>query len=300
MPSQQLRRAVGKFVKWSDRLLKARAWTSAATLYHYTSVTALKGILRSQELWLTPIRAQRKDPTELAFGLDLFRGIVNQNLAAASASQLHRDFLAAMAVPDVHRVIQAYDCHLACFAPHGEDFDLWERHGDNGRGVAIGVRSSWFAETGPVRGEPNWYVQPVTYGDAAPLHEFRKVLQTASLALGRIAPLVESREDEVYVLEQIVGHVFLGHVLARCMLAKSSDFVPEMEVRVVSPRVRAADDGPVASHVAIPLPKGMIAEVLVGENGNRRSVSKIVTAAGLPAAIVRTADFSSGLATNPE
>ncbi len=285
--------AARRFINWSDRLLQARSWSNSKPLFHYTTVAALEGILSSRSLWLTRLQEQ-KDPTELSFGLDLYQQIVAENAADASPSRIHAAFFDELRKIDKPTFATHFDCHVACFAPHGEDFDLWERYGDRGRGVAIGISPAFFAVSDPNPNEPYWFVQPVTYGRLAPAHEMRKVIQIASIALGEMAPLIHSNADFHYAINVMSQHVVAGHILPACMLAKGDDFHPEIEIRALAPRPRQPTD-PRQQHVVVPMdPKTVIERVLLGQNADHSKIRDLISSSA-PSAAIEVAQYSRGL-----
>jgi hypothetical protein len=287
---EKLQSVANRFLAWSDNLIQARNWATEQTLFHYTTVDNFEKILASQELWLTRLQQQR-DPTELKFGLDLFRQVVEENISAVSESPFHRTFFSQLLRFDDAMFSTSFDCHIACFAPHGEDFDLWEGYGDNGKGVAIGVNPEFFKVKPPEPGEPNWFVQPVTYGALAPLHQFRKLLQIVSMALGEAAPLISGQPDARYFAMIVQEHLLAGHVIPICMLAKGDPFYQETEIRILAPRPRS-DGDPGHHHIAVPFRVGMIDHVLVGENAGRARVEAVVKSHGIK---LETAIYSRGL-----
>ena len=291
VPSEELQAVANRFLAWSENLLEARNWATERTLFHYTTVDSFEKILASEQLWLTRLQ-QQKDPVELKFGLDLFRKVVEENLPAAEESRLHRNFFNELLRLDEPLLSIHFDCHISCFAPHGEDFDLWEAYGDKGRGVAIGVRPQFFKVNPPEPGEPLWAVQPVTYGAYPPLHQFRKLLQIVSIALGEAAPFISGPKDARYITEVVQHHLVAGHVIPICMLAKGDLFHQETEIRIVAPRTRK--NGELRQHhITVPFRVGMIDHIRIGESADRERVEEIVKPHGIRR---ETAIYSRGLA----
>ncbi|NTG08846.1 hypothetical protein [Rhizobium rhizogenes] len=290
VPSETLQLVANRFLSWSENLLLARNWATERVLFHYTSVDSFEQILASEKLWLTRLQ-QQKDPVELKFGLDLFRRVVDENMSAASESRLHNIFFTELLRLDEGLLSTHFDCHIACFAPHGENFDLWETYGHNGKGVAIGLTPQFFKVNPPEPGEPLWAVQPVTYGAFPPLHQFKKLLQIVTIALGEAAPFVTDKDDARYITEVMQNDLVAGHVIPICMLAKGDLYHQETEIRVLAPRTRTNGE-PRLHHITVPFRPGIIDHVRVGENADRERIDAIVKPLGIK---LETAIYSRGL-----
>jgi hypothetical protein len=75
---QQLQQAIETFKDWtSQHLLSEQNSSIAATLYHYTDVRGLKGILEAGRIWFTDYR-HLNDPSELTHGIDMARDVAHQ------------------------------------------------------------------------------------------------------------------------------------------------------------------------------------------------------------------------------
>ncbi|WP_127904295.1 hypothetical protein [Solirhodobacter olei] len=293
-PPKDLDDAIARFDDWSSRLLGARDWQSQQPLYHYTSFETLPKILKSQQLWMTSLFNQPKDPQEFVFGSSILKLTIQENARDASSSYMHTRLfnrLEGLAHSDIRKF---WGCHIACLAPHGEDFDLWKEFGDGGKGVALKISADYFVPRPHGNDEPKWSVQPVTYGPDVAAHALRKVIQIASMALAEAEPFVKSQADADYVVDRIFESLAACHVIPICMLAKNGNFIAEAEVRMFAPSSLERELGP-PDKIAAHLHHNFIEGVLVGENADAEHARQIVAGFALSPALVQVAAYSRGL-----
>ncbi len=76
-PPSELQRAIAEYDLWVDGELKKEQETNkiGETLYHYTTVTGLKGIIESESVWFTDFR-HMNDPSEIKHGIELCRDVI--------------------------------------------------------------------------------------------------------------------------------------------------------------------------------------------------------------------------------
>lgn len=142
-----------------------------ALLAHYTSLSALEGILRDQKLWFShPLLMN--DSEEMRFGLEegakLFRA--SSELRDACGGSREYDHLQMVFADRLESFFKehARDIFVFCMSAHGSDevdgrLSMWRGYGDNGGGAALVFRG---AALDRMRGSPVWGM-PVQYGSAA-------------------------------------------------------------------------------------------------------------------------------------
>ena len=112
------------------------------TVYHYTNVDGLKGIVQSGDFHLTDFK-HFDDESEFKYGLDLVRGVVDDalslppvrdDLIVLSALEKLRDWFADEDWFDDREIF------IGCLSEDADCLDLWKTDfGDFHRGVAIGI-----------------------------------------------------------------------------------------------------------------------------------------------------------------
>src|SRR6266702_2810323 len=72
-----LERAIAQYNTWIDGELRKEQDASKIgdTLYHYTNVAGLEGILKSEAVWFTDFR-HMNDPSEISHGIELCRDVI--------------------------------------------------------------------------------------------------------------------------------------------------------------------------------------------------------------------------------
>ncbi len=293
-PPTSLTDAQTRFEAWSERLLKARTWQSQQPLYHYTSFNTLPKILSTQQLWMTSLFKQKKDPLEFVFGLKVLTTIIRENLPDVSPSYMHTCLFNRIRTLAEGEFEKAWGCHIACVAPHGEDLDLWTNFGDRGNGVALKIAADYFAVRSHGDDEPKWAVQPVTYGVDVAAHQLCKVIQAASMALAEAAPFVQTKVEANAVVKQVFELLVASHIIPICMLAKQGNFIAEAEVRIFAPSSLMGNPSP-PDKITAPLPHHFIEGIFVGEKADADLARRILADFGLSPSLVQVAAYSRGL-----
>ena len=124
--------------KERDLTLLGRGETS---LYHYTNLEGLKGILENHDLWLTHARYSN-DEREITLGLNIAAGAVTslQQQPATAASRAYLAQLKALLDPN-----QSADVYICCFCDEGDRLSQWRAYGGDGNGVTLEINPREFA-----------------------------------------------------------------------------------------------------------------------------------------------------------
>jgi hypothetical protein len=105
-----------------------------STIFHYTTVEGLIGIVESNDLWLTDYEFLN-DATELRYGLNLLSSVL-KDAAEANRDPRTIELIAAWSnkveTPPQDRVC------LACFSSDGDSLSQWRGYGNGASAVAIG------------------------------------------------------------------------------------------------------------------------------------------------------------------
>lgn len=112
-------------------------FTPKQTLYHYTSVDGLIGILQSKSIWLTDLY-NTNDPREIHWGFERF-------LLALSRVRLSEyPGPSGLFLDKLTQSLKIYREHTrsscGCFSLVGDELPMWATYGSNYGGVAIGFR----------------------------------------------------------------------------------------------------------------------------------------------------------------
>ncbi len=286
-PREAVDHELDRFKGWLDRLAAAKEWSTRVPLYHYTSADSAKKILQSKKLHLRQTQSQLDD-YEIAFGLNIFKKLIEHNLRFAN-SKIHNRIFNSLNVITIEMFYSKYCCYISCFAPHSEDFDLWERYGQRGAGIAIGFRPEFFNI--PFESGANPFVQPVHYGEQAVAHQYRKIIQILSMSIGELSKVIKNNSDYDHAVYQLVNRVITQHVLPLAMLAKAETFRPESEIRMLLPIERTESVG-APEFQSLSFDIGMVESIVVGERCDQALAEALSAETGVA---LKTAAYSRGL-----
>lgn len=198
-------------------------------LAHYTTIEALEGICKNDELWFSnPLFMN--DLEELRYGMNFGQNLVAQSkeLAKACGSD-HRLKTFQQAYSDYHSAFalkHALDVYVLCLSEHeGDDYDgrlsMWRAYGRNGTGVALVFNTTFVVE----RPMPIFLLKVKYASDeerANWLHNRLNIVCDV-LCSGSIP------DDKVYMLAYIFFHL----VKIFSIQFKNKGFLEENEWRVV-------------------------------------------------------------------
>jgi hypothetical protein len=106
----------------------------ASTVFHYTNVEGLVGIIESDDLWLTDYEFLN-DATEVRYGLNLLSSVL-QDAAASDKDSRTLELIGAWS-RKVEDPLPDRVC-LACFSSNGDSLSQWRGYGSGASAVAIG------------------------------------------------------------------------------------------------------------------------------------------------------------------
>ena len=121
----------GELQQWEHQRLTSfdRAGEVRDTLFHYTSMAGLLGIIKNQTMWFTAFK-HLNDTSELEFGLQCAYDLFAKVIAESNDPTIER-FLNA-----VNHVVRRRDfsIYVASFSRTEDDLSQWRAYADNARG----------------------------------------------------------------------------------------------------------------------------------------------------------------------
>jgi hypothetical protein len=209
-------------------------------LYHYTTATGLKGIIRSRTVWASDYRFLN-DATEFRYGLAIFEQIF--------ASMTCRSAVFSSEVTDlIGRFRQATDefsVFIAAFSKEPDLLSQWRGYND-GKGYAIGVNADWLSQNADEQG---FRLTPVVYDGG----DQRRVVEEK---LSLLQSLLAERRENQSVRDTVSG--WWKHMLFTIAALKNEHFKEEQEYRIVG----TGDDWP-KDVLTRPSPRGLVPYVAV-------------------------------------
>jgi len=241
------------------------------TIYHYTTVSGLIGIVTHREIWASDCQFLN-DGTELSYAEDIFRKEVQKlNLPPLT----NGGYL--IAGPS----IWLFRMFIACFCEDGDLLSQWRGYGAD-QGYAIGF------DTEILRSLNIGEVSPVQYGIVNPSEYFKQELDDANHISGH--PGV----SEWYASERL---------LPRLARVKHPGFAEEREWRIlkqvpfydlssqeVNTQFRPSPMGPIA-YLVLPFPPDCLREIVIGPGSHtethKAAIKNLLRINNLPSVNVR-------------
>lgn len=124
--------------KERDLTLVGRGETS---LFHYTNLDGLKGIIENHDLWLTHARYSN-DEREITLGLSIAAEAVTalRKQPGSAAWRAYLDQLQGRLDSN-----QSADVYICCFCDEGDRLSQWRAYGGDGNGVTLEINPKEFA-----------------------------------------------------------------------------------------------------------------------------------------------------------
>lgn len=133
------------------------------SIYHYTTIGGLKGIVESNSLWATNSN-YLNDKHEIVHGFDLLGAMSGEIKTSASHTEDLVDFIKQVAGMDVNAIISPN--YIVSFCQNGNQLSQWRGYGSYGNGISIRFSTSalktYFSEYGGRTGTTSFFV-PVIY-----------------------------------------------------------------------------------------------------------------------------------------
>ena len=120
--------------------LEKHDYEDKKTLFHYTDLNGLRGILENRAIWCGHV-SSLNDPAELHYGRELIKKILNEYISKQESEEI-RHFINAMIV-QVEAFGQAmFHTFISCFCESNNLLSQWRSYAANGGGYSIGFEFS--------------------------------------------------------------------------------------------------------------------------------------------------------------
>jgi hypothetical protein len=278
--------SIGRIAKGNERDFPT------APLFHYTTVEALFGIIKTETFWFTSVY-HMDDDAELSFGFGISNSLLSAALRREDANV--KRFLKPL-VDDVGfaRMKARIEFYSASFGQK-DDARQWTDYADGGRGVAIGLGPKFFGfeKKEDFKPEEKIFLGKVEYGEPAAKIRHAAIVDSAMQTIKQAHKqcLLIKAEDEEAFLHLIAAYMYV-EILWNSVTSKSDKWAHQLETRLLAvndlknPGIEIKN-APARPRVEIPLPflKANITEVMMGPKADdvaRANVRKILDDNGLP------------------
>lgn len=238
LPSE-LERAIAQYNAWIEGELRSEQDKNRVsdTLYHYTNVAGLKGIIESESIWFTDFR-HMNDPSEISHGIELCRDVIRLRKPGRDGRvALFLDCLADfMRLDNFSRSLEYF---IGSFSRASDDLGQWRAYADNGRGVAIGLAPHLFMieNTTDMNPDEAAFVSPVVYdlGDASSRHE--RAIEKAEEIFVDTADahrdILANKDIGIPFMQDFARAVIASPLIWNCLTSKHPAYSHEQEVRMI-------------------------------------------------------------------
>jgi hypothetical protein len=203
----------------------------AITLYHYTSLSGLLGIVSSGELRASDVRYMN-DSAELRHTLDLISTQVTRRIIAGTdCPELLDRFLEWLS----HGIVGGALLFGASFREKGNLLSQWRGYSGHGKGVSLGFNPRWLLQ----RAEQQFLVAKCLYDKVAQNKLVEQIVGAVErhTSDGTRGDRPDCRASFMGIFEQIEGDL-----LRIAALLKKPSFEEEQEWRLVSPLIADGSD----------------------------------------------------------
>lgn len=195
-----------------------------STLYHYTSLHGLMGIIESRQLRASELRYMN-DSTELLYALDLLQTAI----AARSHQVTDEKFLLSNFSQWLHNhIARGPMLFSASFRANGNLLSQWRGYSNHGKGISLGFNHQAIQSLASAQ---NFYL-----GEC--LYDVDKQQTLAGRIIDCVTSMCNQHEEIGVVLQDIEADL-----MSICALLKHPAFTEEQEWRLVSPIFTSATSG---------------------------------------------------------
>lgn len=211
------------------------AQTPEDTLYHYTSLTGLMGIVESKMLRASDIRYMN-DSTELKHLLVLLSDEINIRLNAGSAfAQLLNQFSQWLS----HRIVDGPMLFGASFRANGNLLSQWRGYSTHGKGVSLGFNPKYVLDCAAYH---DFSVGKCIYNPEEQKQIARQIVNSVeNTAKSNHADYVQAAIPDFTSIFEFIE----GDLLKIAAILKHPSFEEEQEWRVVSPIFTQSNQAPI-------------------------------------------------------
>jgi hypothetical protein len=201
--------------------------TPKGSLYHYTTLSGLLGIVQSRKLWASDIRYMN-DSAELRHSADLIRSEVQERI---TRKQGRPDLLGRFVDWVSYRITNGHLLFGASFRSHGNLLSQWRGYSTHGKGVSLGFAADYITTCAEAQ---HFQIGKCIYEPARQKRLIGQVLDALEALVERQLTGQESRERLFAVYGQVFDQIETD-LLRIAAILKHPSFREEKEWRIVSP-----------------------------------------------------------------
>ena len=198
-----------------------------ATLYHYTSLQGLMGIIESRKLRASDVRYMN-DSTELTYALNLLQNAINDRTDSTADERTTLSVFSAWLRDQINTGPMLFS---ASFRANGNLLSQWRGYSNHGKGISLGFNPTSI----------KYLASQQQFSLGQCLYD---IAQQRALAEKIITGVISMCTDPAQV--HSVLDSIEGDLLGICALLKHPAFAEEQEWRLISPTFLTVDDNPIS------------------------------------------------------
>ena len=206
-----------------DIIRRQYAATPTGTLYHYTSLSGLLGIVNSGHLRASDIRYMN-DSAELRHTLELMQEHINRRIVAGTD---HPALLNQLLEWLSHRIVGGPMLFGASFRANGNLLSQWRGYSTHGKGVSLGFDPGYIQRRAT---QQHFQVGRCVYDPERQSELIEEVLDAVEASAKAVGAGVDAGGNYQVIFERIERHL-----LRLAAILKHPAFEEEQEWRIVSP-----------------------------------------------------------------
>ena len=220
----QVMRGSGLISTLREELFSARP---NSTLYHYTSLHGLMGIIQSRQLRASELRYMN-DSTELLYALDLLQSAITLRSHQATDDKILLSNFSDWLHNQIARGPMLFS---ASFRANGNLLSQWRGYSNHGKGISLGFNHQAIQSLASAQ---NFHLGRCLY-------DVGKQQMLAGRIIDCVTSMCNQHDDIDVVLQDIEADL-----MSICALLKHPAFTEEQEWRLVSPIFTSATPGSIA------------------------------------------------------
>jgi len=201
--------------------------TPKGSLYHYTTLTGLLGIVGSRTLWASDIRYMN-DSAELKHAADLIRLEVQERITRGRGKA---DLLGQFMDWITHRITDGHLLFASSFRSEGNLLSQWRGYSSHGKGVSLGFSSEYILRCAE---RQKFQIGKCIYEPALQRKLISRVVDAVEAHVENSVGETTPRQRISAIYHEIFTHIEVD-LLRISAILKHPSFREEKEWRIVSP-----------------------------------------------------------------
>lgn len=276
-----------------------------STLYHYTSMTGLLGIIKTERMWFTSV-FHLNDPSELRYVVNIALEMLREAATTSPSIESLKEFCDRTFQRLIEAGGETLGFFVSSFSSDGNDLAQWRLYADDGRGVALAFEPKLFKViTDPetlskIPISEQYLVSQINYNHDKCCNQIREAIGRALDVLEKCTYFLSDSERSLF-MDQLATNLAMA-IFLYATTSKDPAYAHEKETRAflisnldtlsscIDTRVRGSTLVP---YIPVPMPvrslDAAISKIIVGPAADELAVDAVrafLRSQGLPVNLV--------------